>query len=230
MYSLYSRLLLTLIISSSVIAAPALSQTRLMIVDQNNAPLSNAVIEYSRASILEPTDITQNDDKVYIMDQVNKQFEPHVLIIPEDSLVSFPNSDDIRHHVYSFSEPKVFELKLYAGKPKKPIRFNQSGLVVMGCNIHDSMVGYIYVSSHDNTYMSNEKGEILLPHTLPANTQVNVWHPESATGVSKHVNFLISQSMLDKSENENENEVVLKVSVNPPATRDSFEELDINEY
>ena len=90
------------------------------------------------------------------------------------------------------------------------------------------MVGYIYVSSHDNTYMSNEKGEILLPHTLPANTQVNVWHPESATGVSKHVNFIISQSMLNKSKEENK--VVLKISVTPPAARDSFEELDINEY
>lgn len=228
MCSFYSRLLLILIVSSSAIATPALNQTRLMIIDQNNAPLSNAVIEYSSESILEPTDATQKNDKVYIMDQVNKQFEPHVLIIPQHSLVSFPNSDDIRHHVYSFSEPKTFELKLYAGKPKQPIRFNNSGLVVMGCNIHDSMVGYIYVSSHNNTYMSNEKGEILLPHPLPANTQVNVWHPESATGVSKHVNFIISQSMLNKSKEENK--VVLKISVTPPAARDSFEELDINEY
>jgi hypothetical protein len=199
-----------------------------MIVDQNSLPLSNAVIEYSSTSTLEPTDISQNDDKVYIMDQVNKQFEPHVLIIPENSLVSFPNSDDIRHHVYSFSEPKVFELKLYAGKPKKPIRFNKSGLVVMGCNIHDSMVGYIYISSHDNTYMSNEKGEVLLPHTLPANTQVNVWHPESAIGLLQQVSFIVSQSMLDK--NESENKVVLKIPVNPPEVRDSFEELNVNEY
>ena len=94
MCSFYSRLLLILIISSSAIATPALSQTRLMIIDQNNAPLSNAVIEYSSESILEPTDATQKNDKVYIMDQVNKQFEPHVLIIPQHSLVSFPKRYD----------------------------------------------------------------------------------------------------------------------------------------
>ena len=224
MTRLHPQLLLILLISSLVLAMPAFSQTRVRIVDQNNAPLANAVIEYSNASTPEQTDIPQIDDQIYIMDQVNKQFEPHVLLIPENSMVNFPNSDDIRHHVYSFSEPKAFELKLYAGKPKKPIRFNKRGLVVMGCNIHDSMVGYIYVSSHDNTYMSNEKGEILLPHTIPTNTQVNVWHPESATGLSKHINFIISQSMLDS------NEIVLRIQVNPPEPRDSFEELNSNEY
>lgn len=86
----------------------AFSQTRLKIVDQNNVPLANAVVEYAAAI---PAQQAVNE-QIYIMDQVNKQFVPHVLVIPENSFVSFPNSDDIRHHVYSFSSAKTFELKL----------------------------------------------------------------------------------------------------------------------
>ena len=136
----------------------AFSQTRLKIVDQNNVPLANAVVEYAAAI---PAQQAVNE-QIYIMDQVNKQFVPHVLVIPENSFVSFPNSDDIRHHVYSFSSAKTFELKLYAGKPKSPVQFNKKGLVVMGCNIHDSMVGYIYVSDNAHTFISNDKREVII--------------------------------------------------------------------
>jgi plastocyanin len=198
----------------------AFSQTRLKIVDQNNVPLANAVVEYAAAI---PAQQAVNE-QIYIMDQVNKQFVPHVLVIPENSFVSFPNSDDIRHHVYSFSSAKTFELKLYAGKPKSPVQFNKKGLVVMGCNIHDSMVGYIYVSDNAHTFISNEKGEILLTDSLPNNTQLQVWHPDSALGLSKHTRFTINQSMLDADE------IILKIGVSEPEPGDSFEELHLHEH
>ena len=88
---------------------PALGQVRIKIVDQNNSPLPNAVIEFA---VSQPTTPHSEASRIYVMDQVNKAFVPYVLVVPVNSLVSFPNSDDIRHHVYSFSPAKTFELKL----------------------------------------------------------------------------------------------------------------------
>ena len=60
--------------------------------------------------------------------------------------VEFPNNDSVSHQVYSFSPAKRFQLPLYKGEIHPPVTFDQPGLVVLGCNIHDSMVGYIYVT------------------------------------------------------------------------------------
>ena len=113
---------------------------------------------------------------IAIMDQKEKQFVPKVLLIEQGQLVSFPNSDNIRHHVYSFSEPKKFEIKLYADTPKEPILFEEPGVVVLGCNIHDSMSGYIFVSPwHDNGF-TNEQGRVEFSGLEPP-SEFAVWHP-----------------------------------------------------
>ena len=79
------------------------------------------------------------------MAQQKKQFVPEVLVVPVGSEVRFPNHDTVRHHVYSFSPAKKFELKLYTGTPANPVLFDRPGVVVLGCNIHDQMVGWILV-------------------------------------------------------------------------------------
>src|ERR1700692_2030828 len=81
-----------------------------------------------------------------VMDQVDRAFEPDLLVVPVGSTVEFPNSDSVSHQVYSFSPAKRFQLPLYKGQIHPPITFDRAGLVVLGCNIHDSMVGYIYVT------------------------------------------------------------------------------------
>jgi plastocyanin len=190
------------------------------IVDQKNAPLPNAVIEFTAdKTYLEKT----SEDRIYVMDQINKEFFPHVLVVPVNSLVSFPNSDDIRHHVYSFSPAKTFELKLYAGKPKSPVRFDSKGVVVMGCNIHDSMVGYIYVSAKKNVYISDNKGEVTLSNTLALNTQLQVWHPNNTIGLTNHTKLSIDQNMINK------NEIQIMLTVFTPASTDSFQELSFHD-
>src|SRR5204863_937520 len=77
--------------------------------------------------------------------QKDKTFIPFVTVVQTGTPVQFPNQDPIRHHVYSFSPPKPFEIKLYAGTPVAPIVFDKPGEVVLGCNIHDHMLAYIYV-------------------------------------------------------------------------------------
>ena len=80
-----------------------------------------------------------------VMDQINSEFTPRVLVVPKGSRVRFPNSDRIRHQVYSFSPAKRFELPLYTGTPPDPVVFGSAGIVTVGCNIHDWMKGYIVV-------------------------------------------------------------------------------------
>ena len=79
------------------------------------------------------------------MAQQGKQFLPDVLVVPVGTSVHFPNRDSVRHHVYSFSPAKKFELKLYTGTPANPVVFDRAGVVTLGCNIHDRMVGWIVV-------------------------------------------------------------------------------------
>lgn len=162
---LYLRQLLILWVSVMVPCAFALE---IKVVDQNGAPVKDAVIAIPEGSI------TAISPEPAIMDQIDVAFVPHVLAIEQGREVIFPNSDDIRHHVYSFSEPKRFEIKLYKGVPKTPITFDQSGLVALGCNIHDSMLGYIFVSPWPEFKITDTSGQVTLSKAV---NKIAVWHP-----------------------------------------------------
>ena len=94
--------------------------------------------------------------------QKNKMFNPKVTIVQTGTSINFPNEDSFRHHVYSFSPAKKFELKLYSGVPTDPVLFNQPGLVTLGCNIHDSMVGYIFVVDTPFFAKTDDKGRAVV--------------------------------------------------------------------
>lgn len=111
-----------------------------------------------------------------IMDQVNTRFLPHILAVQKQTLVRFPNSDSIKHHVYSFSPARVFELQLYKGLQAKPLLFSKTGVVELGCNVHDWMLGYIYVV--DTPYFAKTdidgRAQLIVPK---GEYEVNAWHP-----------------------------------------------------
>lgn len=113
-----------------------------------------------------------------IMDQVQKQFLPKVLAVRSGTRVSFPNRDDIRHQVYSFSPAKRFELRLYKGTPSEPVLFDKPGLVVLGCNIHDWMLGYIYVTDDPWFAVSDASGQLDFQQLPAGRYGVTVWHPQ----------------------------------------------------
>lgn len=112
-----------------------------------------------------------------IVDQVKKEFVPYVLPVQVGTAVSFPNKDNIRHHVYSFSPAKTFELPLYTGTPAAPVVFDKAGPVVLGCNIHDWMISYIYASESPYFAKTAADGKATLPDLPPGNYTVRVWHP-----------------------------------------------------
>ena len=112
-----------------------------------------------------------------VMDQINKRYIPHVLPVVVGTPVSFPNKDQIRHHVYSIDEVKPFELPLYKGTPTEPIIFDVVGAVSLGCNIHDHMSAHIYVVDTPWFERSNSDGFVTVDE-LPAGEYVlDVWHP-----------------------------------------------------
>jgi plastocyanin len=132
---------------------------------------------------------------IYIVDQIDKTFVPHVKIITTGSKVNFPNKDNIRHHVYSFSGAKKFDLPLYEGTPAEPITFNNSGVVVLGCNIHDWMRGYIYISDTPYYGLTNNSGYVKITNIPPGKYSLRVWHPQiSIDGDTKITPITISSN------------------------------------
>lgn len=127
--------------------------------------------------VFDPLDATPppSHDKA-IIDQVNKQYVPRVTVVRTGTEITFPNSDRIRHQVYSFSKPNKFNLKLYAGSPPTPVVFDKAGLVVLGCNIHDHMVAFVGVVDSPYFVKTPASGSAAL--TLPPGRyRLRVWHP-----------------------------------------------------
>lgn len=117
-----------------------------------------------------------------VIDQINKRFVPHVSVVRTGTAITFPNSDRIRHQVYSFSKAKTFSLKLYAGSPKTAVTFEQPGLVVLGCNIHDSMVAFVGVV--DSPYFAKTSDTGTASVNLPAGRyRLRAWHPNAIAAV-----------------------------------------------
>ncbi len=113
------------------------------------------------------------------IDQVNQQFVPRVTVIRAGTATAFPNSDRVRHQVYSFSPANTFALKLYAGSPKTLVPFDKPGIVTMGCNIHDSMVAFVLVVDTPYFGKSNSAGSVVLK--VPGGRyRLRVWHEHAA--------------------------------------------------
>ena len=112
------------------------------------------------------------------IEQVDREFVPYVSAVQTGMSVTFPNRDLILHHVYSFSPPKSFEIKLYTGRPPSAILFDKPGVVTLGCNIHDWMIAYLLVVSTPHFAKTGADGVARL-RDLPAGTyEVRIWHPQ----------------------------------------------------
>jgi plastocyanin len=117
-----------------------------------------------------------------VIDQVNKRFVPRVSVVRTGTAITFPNSDRIRHQVYSFSPAKTFSLKLYAGSPKTAVTFDQPGLVVLGCNIHDNMIAFVGVV--DSPYFAKTTDTGTASLNLPSGRyRLRAWHPNAVAAL-----------------------------------------------
>jgi plastocyanin len=112
-----------------------------------------------------------------VIDQIKKQFVPRVSVVQTGTQVDFPNSDNIRHEVYSFSPAKVFTTKLYAGRQAAPVEFDKAGVVTLGCNIHDHMLAWVRVVDTPYFAKTATDGTSLLVGLKPGDYRLSVWYP-----------------------------------------------------
>jgi hypothetical protein len=150
-------------------------ELNVLIIDGKGTALEDAIIT---AMPLDAKNIPAQKLGKPIVDQVRKEFLPHVLPVYINSEVSFPNNDNIRHHVYSFSSAKKFELPLYSGTSASPVLFDKVGVIILGCNIHDWMLGYIYVSATPYFVRSDKAGKASLSGLPEGEYTIKVWHPQ----------------------------------------------------
>lgn len=164
-------LFLALLAAAGATAAAEIAAT---VTDGEGRPLPDAVVV---AVPLQGAPSPAPSPAREMVDQIGQEFVPYVKPILVGSAVLFPNKDNIRHQVYSFSPAKQFELPLYAGTPAKPIPFDKPGVVVLGCNIHDWMIGYIYVSESPYFAKTGADGKAQITELPALGYQVRAWHP-----------------------------------------------------
>ena len=143
-----------------------------MVKDASGAPVSDAVVYAKRTGApMAPA------KKQAVIDQQNKQFVPYVTALQVGTAVVFPNKDNIRHHVYSFSPAKKFDLPLYTGVPAEPVVFDKVGFVTLGCNIHDWMIAYVAVLPTPYFQITGKDGRAQLKNLEAAQYTVEIWQP-----------------------------------------------------
>ncbi len=159
--------------------APAFAATvQVQVQDGTGKPLPGAAVFLESAqarSLAKPAPGAE-------MAQINKQFDPRMLIVPVGTSVVFPNRDTVRHHVYSFSPTKTFELKLYAGTAANPVLFDKTGIAVLGCNIHDNMAAWVVVVETPYYGSSPQTGMVVINNVPAGSYRLRVWHPGLAVG------------------------------------------------
>jgi plastocyanin len=164
-----------------LLAAAGAANVQVQVQDGSGKPLADAAVflesgDAGRArSVARPLAGAE-------MAQVARQFEPRVLVVPLGTSVQFPNRDKVRHHVYSFSAAKNFELKLYTGTPSNPVIFDKTGIAVLGCNIHDNMVAWIVVVDTPYFGLSAGPGRALMNNVPAGAYHLRIWHPALPPG------------------------------------------------
>ncbi|WP_118182303.1 methylamine utilization protein [Paraburkholderia phosphatilytica] len=148
------------------------STLRVQVVDQNGAPVSDAVVYATPESGRLPAP----KPGTAVIDQVKRMFVPHISVVQTGTAVTLPNKDNFEHDVYSFSPTKTFEVHLYHNTPANPVVFDKPGLVLMGCNIHDQMVAYLLVVDTPWFAKTDAKGVATIDN-LPADSyKLTTWH------------------------------------------------------
>jgi len=153
------------------------AELRVLVRDGAGAALADAVVVAVPESGAAPAARRGTEQ----IEQIDLEFVPYVKAIQAGTSVSFPNRDKVRHHVYSFSAAKRFDLPLYSGTPPQPVPFDAPGVVTIGCNIHDWMIGYVYVSESPHFAKSDAAGTALIGGLAPGRYAVRVWHPRLAS-------------------------------------------------
>nr|WP_166176852.1 hypothetical protein [Altererythrobacter segetis] len=161
------------VVALAALALSAAAQARdiaVTVTDAGGHPVEDAVVTLDAPGRAPPPGH-------FTINQKNTMFAPFVLVIPVGSTVDFTNLDPFRHHVYSFSPTKKFELKLFGQGEKRSVTFDKPGTVALGCNIHDTMQAFIQVVDTAFSAKTGKDGRVVLRGAPAGAARVLVWHP-----------------------------------------------------
>ncbi len=176
-----TRIRLAVLAATAQAAMAVAAPSTVTVTDAAGTPLDDAVVAFVPES--GPRIAKGSSAEI---EQRERQFAPRVTVVQTGTAVSFPNRDTVRHHVYSFSQAKAFELKLYIGTPAEPVVFDKPGTVVLGCNIHDQMVAWVHVV--ETPWFARSTGGTARVAEVPAGSyRLQVWHPRWPDGKLPHV-------------------------------------------
>lgn len=167
------RFLSAFAVVAAIAPAAAHSATVTITIRQaDGTPLTDGVVLVDSAAAPRPV-----PHGPYVMEQKQIAFQPHVLIVPVGAQVAFPNRDSVRHHVYSFSKAKRFDLKLYGREDQRSIVFGTPGVVALGCNIHDTMSGFVIVTATPFYARTDAQGRVTIPGVPAGAVTLRLWSP-----------------------------------------------------
>ena len=151
--------------------------------------------------------------------QRNRELDPYVTIVQTNTPIEFPNQDPFKHHLYSFSPAKTFEIKLYAGKPAQPVLFDKPGEVALGCNIHDWMEAYVLVVDSPYFAKTDATGRARIADVPSGSYRLKWWHPRQQRQLPARI-IEIGSAPLPLTQALNVKPRVLKPK--PPTDKDQY--------
>ena len=175
------------------------AEMKVRVLDMTGQPVSGAVVSIPLSDKITKPSINAETDAMApaAMDQVDKQFLPQVLLVSQGQSVVFQNSDQVSNNVDSFSKHNDFEIRVYSGNQAEPVVFTQPGVVVLGCNIHDKMLGYLYIEGNEITSISDGNGIASFEDAFLNETSkeqvVTVWHSQLSSNKTERVTRLLQE-------------------------------------
>ena len=122
-----------------------------------------------------------------VISQRGKAFVPHVLAVPVGTKVDFRNDDAIYHNVFSLAKPNDFDTGLYKQGGTYAQVFKKAGPVQLLCNIHSSMIGYVYVVDSPYYTQADGSGAFTIKGVPPGDYEIDVWHEGSSKDTRERV-------------------------------------------
>lgn len=177
------RIFLSLILGFLTLTLRAENPSLTLSLSTGEIPLADAVASLMPLDFAPPP----NTAKQAVIAQENKEYDPYVTAVRVGTEAVFPNRDSVQHHLYSVSKPKRFEKPLYASGASESVRFDKTGVITLGCNIHDWMVAYVLVLPTPWFVKTGADGIAVLQGMPPGRYQLEIWHPRLRKPISREI-------------------------------------------
>jgi plastocyanin len=128
-----------------------------------------------------------------VVTQQDIRYEPFVTVVPKGGSVRFVNRDAYDHHVRSLAggplgsvaPAKQIDLRMGPAKAgndsSADVVMDQTGAIVLGCHLHGSMRGHIFVSDTPWSAVSDAAGRVRIEGVPDGAAELRVWHPDQLT-------------------------------------------------